>query len=597
MTICPNCQVENRAGAKFCKNCASQLPVSSAVTRPLDGNETDYAQVTQRQTPQDQIRTTKRAVRNPGSGTKPFSVGQAFNRRPPGAIFGDRFLYENVIYSDDQLHRYYVNQIDVPEEQQIRSCLNPDCGAVFPSRGSPPEKYCTDCGTTLGKDEQVFVLTEMQTPLSDKDTIIIAKGLSHGSVRAPVTAFPERLVGLPRFCVVTPRMSPLERPPDTLQALKWGLGLARGLDYLHDNGIMFDGRVEESNLRLADERAVWANFENCVLSPDGYVTERSADTRALASLVFFWLTGKSQYERVPTLTPGVNRVFEQALGSPGLSSGMELADTFQTAIEEASAPQSVDHHLGRRTHVGMVRDLNEDSILTLEISRNRQSFNQPLGVYAVADGMGGHAAGEIASGAIVNIIGEKALADLMPAEFSQSEDEDRMDWLVGAVKAANEEVFALRKSAGTDMGSTLVTAVVEGNKVYITHVGDSRAYLINEKEIKQLTTDHSLVERLIATNQITREEARYHPQRNVIYRTVGDKSNLELEGSTHKLNVGDYLLLCSDGLSGMVEDQVMHRIVVDAPSPQAACDELIEAANAAGGDDNISVVLVKIAQA
>jgi len=146
------------------------------------------------------------------------------------------------------------------------------------------------------------------------------------------------------------------------------------------------------------------------------------------------------------------------------------------------------------------------------------------------------------------------------------------------------------------MGSTLVAAVLESNKAYITHVGDSRAYLINLLGIRRLTLDHSLVEQLIATNQITREEARFHPQRNVIYRTIGDRPKIEVEVISTLLSVGDYLLLCSDGLSGMLDDQTILKIVLEAASPQAACDALVDAANTAGGDDNISVVIIQIVQ-
>jgi protein phosphatase len=120
--------------------------------------------------------------------------------------------------------------------------------------------------------------------------------------------------------------------------------------------------------------------------------------------------------------------------------------------------------------------------------------------------------------------------------------------------------------------------------------------LINAKGIKRLTVDHSLVERLIATHQITREEARYHPQRNVIYRTIGDKAKIEIEVNSLSLAVGDNLLLCSDGLSGMLEDERIYELVLDANNPQAACEALVEAANAAGGHDNVSVVIVKVVE-
>ena len=244
----------------------------------------------------------------------------------------------------------------------------------------------------------------------------------------------------------------------------------------------------------------------------------------------------------------------------------------------------------------MVRNLNEDSLLTLELNRTQQSVSQPLGIFIIADGMGGHAAGEIASGTIVNTIAKKAAQELVFCQLSQSSAGDCQKWLQEAVEAANTEVYSLRKSSGTDMGSTLVAAVVQGNLAYVAHVGDSRAYLINAQGIQRLTLDHSLVERLIATNQITREEARFHPQRNVIYRTIGDKARIEVEVSANLLSAGDYLLLCSDGLSGMLDDQTILKNVLDVSSPQAACERLVNAANAAGGEDNISVVIVQIVQ-
>jgi protein phosphatase len=386
----------------------------------------------------------------------------------------------------------------------------------------------------------------------------------------------------------------LEKIPDTLQALKWGASLARGLNYLHDNGITFNSRVDTSILGLDGDRAVWTNFNGCSHHSEGYITDRQPDLKALALLVFQWLTGKTKFERDLKLTPGLNQVFEQAFTSSGITNGSEFANALEEAREVILAPQAVDHRSGHRTNVGMVRSLNEDSIATIEIDRILQSISQPVAVYVIADGMGGHSAGEIASGTIVNSMYRRALKDLLSSQITGGARMDAQRWLREAVEEANSEVFSMRKSAGTDMGSTLVSAVLEGNRAYIAHVGDSRAYLINSNGIKQLTVDHSLVERLIASNQITREEARHHPQRNVIYRTMGDKSKIEVEVSAHSLEVGDNLLLCSDGLCGMVDDPTIQRIVSEAASPQAACDALIDAANAAGGEDNVSAIAVKI---
>jgi len=598
MVNCPNCNAENRSGAKFCKNCATRLPTSSAVTRPLDLDEPEALSAVQPAFVQPAGgQATRRLAANPRSGTQPLLPTDPFPRRPPGAVFMDSFLYDNVIFSDEQQHRYLIHQVDVSEDMQLRSCPNPECGAIFLPRMTVPERFCTDCGTVLERGGRDLMLIEARAPIPDNIVRVAAKGLSHGAVRAPLATFVERMGGVARHCAVVARVSAFEPVSDTVGLLRWGIRLARGLDYMHDNGVSFDGRIDATMLGMVNQRPVWANFTNCIHHPEGYVMERTVDAHALAALLYLWMTGRSSYEIDPGLPLPLNQVLEKIFTPPGVESAGELADLYEQALEELASVTAIDFYMGRRTHVGMVRTLNEDSIMTLEINRIHQSISKPLGVYVVADGMGGHAAGEVASGTIINAIAQKALKELMVDEAHQGDGNDRQRWLREAVENANADVFNLRKQAGTDMGATLVAAVLEGNQGYVTHIGDSRAYMINAAGIHRLTTDHSLVERLIATNQITREEARVHPQRNVIYRTIGDKSTVEVEISTPTLEVGDYLLLCSDGLSGMVNDAQLQRLVISAASPQAACDVLIRAANDAGGDDNISVIIVKIVEA
>jgi protein phosphatase len=544
--------------------------------------------------PGDLDRATRQTVPLSRTGTKPLPPSQTLLHRPLGAIFNDAFLAVGLIFSGEHQHRYLVKPLPVPDEQQIRLCPNHSCGAVFPYVGNPPEKFCTDCGTPLENRVPDLALAETDIPAPANITRLVARGLSHGSLRAPLVMFEERVASSMRYCKVYIPVEAMDGKPDTPQALQWGSELARGLDYLHDNGVSFNGELDEANFGLAEKRAVWSDFQGCIHHPGGIVTDRQPDLQALAMLIFRWLTGKSKFEHDPSLLPGVSRVIERAFAPPGYATGQEFAEALAKASEQLAAPQAVDFRLGRRTHVGMSRSLNEDSLLTLEINRYQQSVSQPLGVFVVADGMGGHAAGEVASGAIVTSIVQQALAELMPGHISQGSVPERTEWLRNAVDVSNQELYSLRKTAGTDMGSTLVSAIVEGNKASLVHVGDSRAYLINAKGIRQLTIDHSLVERLVATNQITREEARHHPQRNVIYRTMGDKPKIDLDTTECTLSPGDFLLLCSDGLCGMVEDQVIQDTVLQARSPQEACDRLIEAANAAGGEDNISVIIVGI---
>ena len=207
--------------------------------------------------------------------------------------------------------------------------------------------------------------------------------------------------------------------------------------------------------------------------------------------------------------------------------------------------------------------------------------------------MGGHSAGEVASGTIVNAIAEVLFSDEL-FHISSWTPEDYQKWIDRTIQKANKAVYDIGRRLNSDMGSTIVMALVYGNNVCLGHVGDSRAYQINQDRITQLTEDHSLVERLIKNGQITRQEARNHPQRNVIYRTIGDREKVDVETLFCNMNRGARLLLCSDGLSGMVDDEMIKQVVVEPGlSPQAACDNLVNAANQAGGEDNITVVVLE----
>jgi protein phosphatase len=254
----------------------------------------------------------------------------------------------------------------------------------------------------------------------------------------------------------------------------------------------------------------------------------------------------------------------------------------------------VDVRVGRLSDVGQTRQLNEDSLLSIEIGRVRRSISEPLGLYVVCDGMGGQAAGDVASGLVVQTIARKALTEVLTDGVTERTSPGWEAWLKNALQEANQAVFGHRRAAGTDMGTTCVAALLHGDTVTVGHVGDSRCYVINSQGIHQITVDHSLVQRLVQLKQLTPEEARTHPQRNVIYKNLGDKPTVEPDMNTQRLVAGDRLLLCSDGLSGMVEDGEIQRIVMSGASPQDACRQLVKAANAAGGDDNISAIIVQL---
>ncbi len=231
-----------------------------------------------------------------------------------------------------------------------------------------------------------------------------------------------------------------------------------------------------------------------------------------------------------------------------------------------------DISFGSRTDIGYVRDHNEDSLIIIP----------PL--FAVADGMGGHEAGEIASEITVN-----TLAELAPSHLDA-------EGLTAAVEAANYNVMkAPRQGIGRDgMGTTLTAAMLEGERLLIAQVGDSRAYLLHKGHLQQITRDHSLMADLIEAGQISPEEARVHPNRSVITRAIG--SDIHMRPDIYELNVdaGDRILLCSDGLSSMISNNAIESIMRRQSDAQHCADELVTAALENGGADNVTVVVADV---
>ncbi len=239
-----------------------------------------------------------------------------------------------------------------------------------------------------------------------------------------------------------------------------------------------------------------------------------------------------------------------------------------------TAPQNAVSHrsFGSRTDVGLVREHNEDSLLVAP----------PL--FVVCDGMGGHEAGEVASEMAIRTM--ENLADSI--KDSQS--------MISAVEAANLNVIkAPRQGIGREgMGTTMTAAKVTGERVMIAQVGDSRAYLLHNGRIQQLTRDHSLMADLIESGQITEAEARFHPNRSVITRAIGSDPYMQPDIYELNLSSGDRLLLCSDGLNAMLDDYQIEEILRDVTDPQTCADMLVSAARNAGGYDNITTIVVDI---
>lgn len=261
----------------------------------------------------------------------------------------------------------------------------------------------------------------------------------------------------------------------------------------------------------------------------------------------------------------------------------ELLDTGPTLV------------VGRASHIGRVRKRNEDAYFTLQatLSRNGEVF--PFGLFLVADGMGGHKGGELASALTARVVAEAVLREFYLPWLTSGVEDAIPQRPVNEVilEAANEANLAVQRVA-PEAGTTLTFALIQGTNAYIAHVGDSRAYLIRQGRLEQITQDHSLMARLIELGQILPEEAASHPQRNVLYKAIGQGSTLEVDFYLKSLPTNSYLLLCSDGLWGLIREERMAAIVRESSTPQEACHGLVREANIRGGDDNITVVLVQV---
>jgi serine/threonine protein phosphatase PrpC len=249
--------------------------------------------------------------------------------------------------------------------------------------------------------------------------------------------------------------------------------------------------------------------------------------------------------------------------------------------------------LGIAQDAGKVRQQNEDALLVFTGEMLGVEVMPNFGLFIVADGIGGHLLGERASSIAARSFALFAFEQILPTLLVDSNipiDIARLSEIMNvAARTANAAVLKNVPNGGT----TLTAALVIGDQVLFAHVGDSRGYIITDEGIEQVTRDHSLVQRLKELGQISDEEAAVHPQRNVIYKAIGNSEDLEVDIISRRLSPGAILLLCSDGLWGQVNNIQMTQIVQEGDRLQAAAEALVAAANMAGGPDNITAVLVQ----
>jgi len=359
----------------------------------------------------------------------------------------------------------------------------------------------------------------------------------------------------------------------------------------------------------------------------GVIRNREADDRFCEDCGAD-LVGHEYLLRETPLTPGETAAPDEAATSAELTSFIVEGRRYQVELPVAEVPlfpYGVHLDVAGLSDVGRERasSPNEDSILLLYMDRVHESLSQPMGVFVVADGMGGHASGQEASRIAISAIARHMLHELLlptvtereapgaepgadaPAAGKAGPDDAQTDSaassdrpparaLLAAISKANEVLTATNAEKQSDMGCTVTAATICGDAAYIANVGDSRTYLLTSTELRQLTADHSLVAQLVAGGLITPDEIYTHPQRSQIFRSLGDRKDMQIDLFVQQLQPRDRLLLCSDGLWEMVRDEQIETILRNARDVETACRELVAAANANGGEDNISVIVVEV---
>jgi serine/threonine protein phosphatase PrpC len=591
---CPNCGYDNRGDASFCQGCGGALMAQNSSAAEADVSWQPTKPLAQNGEPETFSPDGQ-------SDTRPLAeAGVAFAPLPEGALLQEgRYVVLEVRTSEEHSNLYLA-------EDTIPVSLCPNCQAETTDL---EERFCAFCGADVSGLEPLYlrylVLERADEQAFAAEAQLLAMRLEHPNLLLPRGIFAEAPYGAPRQYLVGPEFPPqlatsLPVPSKLNQVLDWGVGLAHALSYLHRHQVTLGGAGLEY-IAVDGGVAYWAQLGKATIIPPDARSQTSdyfaKDIRGLATALFYLMTGKAQYVPQTALPDSVAAIFGQAMASPqGFTDAATFGTVLEEALQELRRPASVTLVTGHHTDVGQERSLNEDSLLTLDLTPVFRSKSAGVSLFAVADGMGGHEAGDAASQAAIQAVAQLAVRDIMRPASAGEPLPELGEWLTGASQAASKAVYDRRRDAGTDMGTTLVMALFVGDIATIANVGDSRAYLLKPDSIVQVTVDHSLVERLVATGQITPEEAANHPQKNVIYRVIGDKPRVENDIYEQRLTPGEALLLCSDGLSGMVPDEQMWQIWRTSTSPQEASDRLVEAANEAGGEDNITVVIAQVAQ-
>ena len=488
---------------------------------------------------------------------------------PPGTPLSEHYAVEGLVRLAEGRMFYLAND-DRPDRPK-RFCW--ECGSDDTPRSADA---CVACQASFTPPRRFLISVRWDPTGYEAYSRFFEKHLEHPALVAPMDMFFQNGV----LCSVTPwtgegllvdEGAPLA--PDRVVTMATRLlGLTA---FLHEQGVRLQSYAY-AHFLVRDGQEVLL-FDPEVMSVDeGPVPEasRQGELPSLSELVrrFTPVEEDTLYEFFLHAERGT-------YASP-LDLGRALEKLFQKDYDTQT------NGVGAMSDVGLLRSLNEDNWGWAHL---REGIN----LYVVADGMGGHDAGEVASEMAVANICIQAQAKVSKTPSVVPEQLETV--LEESFRNANNAIKDHSEAMGNDMGTTMVAAMVMDERLaYVANVGDSRAYLMRQNTLHQITRDHSLVARMVEQNRITREEARTHPHANILLRTVGTERDVDVDIFSVELEKNDLLLLCSDGLWGEVEDEDIEAILNHYPDPRICCRELVRAAHHGGGKDNVTVMLVNV---
>ncbi len=467
---------------------------------------------------------------------------------------------------------------DDRSDQKTKFCW--DCGETDTPRA---QKTCISCNSEM-KIRKFLICMRWNPDHFESYEKFFEKDISHGAMLAPIDMFYDKGV----LCSIIEWkghdfLLNVSSPMQGVQVLMLAQRILGLLAYYHRNGICLE-EIHPRNFLCHPQTLDILFFDpdiRKVYESQVPEVERNQEIISLAETLLK-LTSVEDEEITLLL---------QAAAEGQFATPYDFGREIEKLLEETKNvrySENGKNNLAALSDVGLVRNLNEDNWGWLKLKSKAD-------LYVVADGMGGHDRGEVASQMAVDTLCREAKLQIKKKDnYSIEELEDLFE---NAFQAANNGIKEQSEFVGSDMGTTMVAALIwkekNQNIALVANVGDSRAYLVRENELHQISKDHSLVAKMVEQNQITAEEARTHPHSNILLRTVGTERDVSIDIFRVGLEKNDLILLCSDGLWGEVEDEDIQSIINKNKDIRTGCRELLRAAHMGGGRDNCTILMCR----